>query len=136
MVAILVLQSSGGIVVEPDPRLMSARRSVRRARRWSAVVVIALDQVTKALVRASDRARRPRRRRCRASSSSTSEHGVAFGRFSAAAARSSRSSSAPRWSALLVYFARHLDRPLIWLPTGLLLGGALGNIIDRSATAR
>lgn len=34
-------------------------------------------------------------------------------------------------AALLVYFARHSARPLIWLPTGMLLGGALGNIIDR-----
>jgi signal peptidase II len=34
-------------------------------------------------------------------------------------------------SALLVYFARHATRPWIWLPTGLLLGGALGNIVDR-----
>ena len=33
--------------------------------------------------------------------------------------------------ALVVYFATHLDRPLIWLPTGLLAGGALGNIFDR-----
>ena len=33
--------------------------------------------------------------------------------------------------ALLVYFATHADRPLIWLPTGMLAGGALGNIIDR-----
>ncbi len=33
--------------------------------------------------------------------------------------------------ALLVYFARHSARPLIWLPTGMLLGGALGNVIDR-----
>ncbi|HEY5044452.1 MAG TPA: signal peptidase II [Solirubrobacteraceae bacterium] len=33
--------------------------------------------------------------------------------------------------ALLVYFARHAGRPLIWLPTGLLIGGALGNILDR-----
>jgi signal peptidase II len=33
--------------------------------------------------------------------------------------------------ALLVYFARHADRPWAWLPTGMLLGGALGNIIDR-----
>jgi signal peptidase II len=32
---------------------------------------------------------------------------------------------------LLVYFARHATQPLIWLPTGLLLGGALGNILDR-----
>jgi signal peptidase II len=33
--------------------------------------------------------------------------------------------------ALLAYFATHLDRPLVWLPTGMLLGGAVGNIIDR-----
>ena len=33
--------------------------------------------------------------------------------------------------ALLVYFARHATRPLIWLPTGMLIGGALGNILDR-----
>jgi signal peptidase II len=32
---------------------------------------------------------------------------------------------------LIVYFARHLDKPLIWLPTGMLLGGAFGNILDR-----
>ena len=34
-------------------------------------------------------------------------------------------------TALLVYFARNSAQPLVWLPTGLLLGGALGNIIDR-----
>jgi signal peptidase II len=33
--------------------------------------------------------------------------------------------------ALLVYFARHADLPWIWLPTGMLVGGALGNIADR-----
>jgi signal peptidase II len=33
--------------------------------------------------------------------------------------------------ALLVYFVRHSERTLIWLPTGLLLGGAVGNVIDR-----
>jgi signal peptidase II len=33
--------------------------------------------------------------------------------------------------ALLVYFARNAEKPLIWLPTGMLIGGALGNIIDR-----
>jgi signal peptidase II len=32
---------------------------------------------------------------------------------------------------LLAYFLRHSTRPLIWLPTGLLIGGALGNILDR-----
>jgi signal peptidase II len=33
--------------------------------------------------------------------------------------------------ALLVFFFTHLSRPLVWLPTGLLLGGAAGNLIDR-----
>jgi len=36
--------------------------------------------------------------------------------------------------ALLVgYLARRPDRPLLWLPTGMLVGGALGNLIDRVA---
>jgi signal peptidase II len=33
--------------------------------------------------------------------------------------------------ALLAYFALHATRPLMWLPTGMLIGGALGNILDR-----
>ncbi len=32
---------------------------------------------------------------------------------------------------LLAYFATHSSRPLLWLPTGMLVGGALGNILDR-----
>lgn len=33
--------------------------------------------------------------------------------------------------ALVWYFATHLDKPLVWLPTGLLAGGAIGNVLDR-----
>jgi signal peptidase II len=33
--------------------------------------------------------------------------------------------------ALLAFFVTHLHRRLVWLPTGLLLGGAAGNLIDR-----
>jgi signal peptidase II len=33
--------------------------------------------------------------------------------------------------ALILYFARHSAKKLMWLPTGLLLGGAIGNLIDR-----
>lgn len=32
---------------------------------------------------------------------------------------------------LLGYFARRPDRPWLWLPAGLLTGGALGNLFDR-----
>jgi signal peptidase II len=34
-------------------------------------------------------------------------------------------------AGLLWYFARHVRKPLMWLPTGMLLGGALGNVADR-----
>lgn len=33
--------------------------------------------------------------------------------------------------ALVVYFGANAGRPWLWLPAGLLLGGALGNLIDR-----
>jgi signal peptidase II len=33
--------------------------------------------------------------------------------------------------ALLGYFAVNAARPWLWLPAGLLLGGAVGNLIDR-----
>jgi len=33
--------------------------------------------------------------------------------------------------ALVAFFVTHLHKPLVWLPTGLLLGGAAGNLIDR-----
>lgn len=34
-------------------------------------------------------------------------------------------------AALVAYFLWRPERPLLWLPTGMLLGGALGNLIDR-----
>jgi signal peptidase II len=33
---------------------------------------------------------------------------------------------------LLAYFAANARRPWVWLPVGLLLGGALGNLADRA----
>lgn len=32
---------------------------------------------------------------------------------------------------LIAYFALNASKPLLWLPVGLLLGGALGNLADR-----
>jgi len=34
-------------------------------------------------------------------------------------------------AALVVYFVRHRSDPWMWLPTGMLFGGAIGNLIDR-----
>jgi signal peptidase II len=36
-------------------------------------------------------------------------------------------------AALVVYFVMRPDRPGLWLPTGMLVGGAIGNLIDRLA---
>jgi signal peptidase II len=33
---------------------------------------------------------------------------------------------------LIAYFALHRDMPWLWLPVGMLLGGALGNLADRA----
>lgn len=34
-------------------------------------------------------------------------------------------------AVLLWYFLTHLETPWIWLPAGMVVGGALGNVIDR-----
>ena len=35
-------------------------------------------------------------------------------------------------AGLVVYFVMNSDAPLLWLPVGLILGGALGNLADRA----
>jgi len=35
-------------------------------------------------------------------------------------------------AGLMAFFVRNSDVPLLWLPVGLILGGALGNLADRA----
>jgi signal peptidase II len=37
-------------------------------------------------------------------------------------------------AVLVGYFARRPEKPMLWLPTGMLVGGAVGNLIDRIAS--
>ncbi|HTZ62482.1 MAG TPA: signal peptidase II [Solirubrobacteraceae bacterium] len=60
----------------------------------------------------------------------TRNHGVAFG-LAAGSQVAVTVLVGLALVALLAYFLTHASRPLIWLPTGLLLGGALGNLLDR-----
>src|ERR1700736_2188042 len=60
----------------------------------------------------------------------TRNHGVAFG-FLPGSHTGVTIVIALALLALLAYFVRHSAQPLIWLPTGMLLGGAIGNVIDR-----
>jgi signal peptidase II len=93
--------------------------------------VVALDQATKALVRATvDEGERiavvPG-----VEIVHTRNTGVAFGALSGGGAVVTLV-VALALALLLVYFATHVRRPLFWLPTGMLLGGAIGNVIDRA----
>ncbi len=60
----------------------------------------------------------------------TRNHGVAFG-FLPGNHVAVTALIALALLALLAYFASHTTLPLIWLPTGMIAGGALGNVLDR-----
>jgi signal peptidase II len=96
-----------------------------------AAAVVGLDQATKALVRANVD---------RGSSDSifpgvdlvhVHNRGVAFGLLSNGGTLLIILACVGV-AALLIFFFTHRDRPYVWLPTGLLLGGAAGNLIDRA----
>jgi signal peptidase II len=93
-------------------------------------VVIALDQATKALVRADVAVGDRDGVLPGVQIVHVRNHGVAFNQFAGGGAIVTIIVAAALLG-LLAYFATHLDKPLVWLPTGMLLGGALGNIVDR-----
>ena len=99
----------------------------------TAVVVVALDVLSKVLVRDE--------------LTPGSEHevvgqllrivhaeneGVAFGRLSGSPVLVALLVAAAV-IALLGYFLTHLDARDVWLPTGMLVGGAAGNALDRAS---
>ena len=108
--------------------MISGKSALRAAA--LAVAVVAADQITKSLVRHN----------VRVGSSDgifpgvelvhVHNRGVAFGLFVNGGVLLVIVGVAAV-SALLIFFATHSRRPLVWLPTGLLLGGAAGNLIDR-----
>jgi signal peptidase II len=94
------------------------------------VAVIALDQGTKALVRANVAIGDRDGVFPGVEIVHVRNEGVAFSRFSGGGTVVAVIVGAALL-ALVAYFVTHLDKPLVWLPTGMLLGGALGNVIDR-----
>ena len=109
---------------------MSARRVWARAGLVLAAV-LAVDQVTKALARnAIERGSEdpifPALKLVH-----VRNEGVAFGLDPGGGRTLLIAVIALALLGLVLYFARHQAKPLIWLPVGLLVGGALGNIVDR-----
>lgn len=97
------------------------------------VLVLCLDQLTKRLVQHAILPGEHRAFIPGVKLVHTRNHGVAFG-LEAHSQALVTVLVALALLGLLVYFATHASRPLIWLPTGLLLGGALGNLFDRIRT--
>jgi signal peptidase II len=95
-----------------------------------ALVVVALDQLSKHAVQHSIAPGEERRVLPGVQFVDTRNHGVAFG-FLPGHHVVVTVVIGLALVALLAYFVRHSARPLIWLPTGMLIGGALGNILDR-----
>jgi signal peptidase II len=106
-----------------------------RARAWARaaavlVVVVIVDQLTKALVRGGIEVGEEDAILPGISLVHVHNSGVAFGAF-AGGGLIVVALVTVALAALLLYFVTHVDKRLIWLPTGMLLGGSVGNIIDR-----
>jgi signal peptidase II len=93
-------------------------------------LVVLIDQATKALVRHGIAIGEEDSVLPAISLVHVRNTGVAFGAFSGGGIIVVALVAAAL-TALLYYFVTHIDKRLIWLPTGMLLGGSIGNIIDR-----
>ena len=102
-------------------------------RRVAAVVLatVAADQLVKALVRTTIERGEEVELLLGIQLVNVRNRGIAFGLFAGGGVLLVVFALAAL-AALLVFFAAHRHRPLVWLPTGLLIGGALGNLIDRT----
>ena len=91
--------------------------------------VVAVDQATKALVRASVTVGEENAVFPAVQIVHVLNRGVAFGALSGKSVVMIIVLVA--LAGLVVWFALHRTDPHVWIPTGMLLGGAIGNIIDR-----
>jgi signal peptidase II len=120
------------MAAQPDP---GEARTVRAGRAWLysaavVIVVLVLDQITKSAVRHSIVPGEERRFLPGVELVNTRNHGVAFG-FLPGSHVGVTVLIAIALIVLIAYFALHVTSPLMWLPTGMLIGGAVGNIVDR-----
>jgi signal peptidase II len=95
-----------------------------------AACVVATDQLVKALVTASLERGEQRDLVAGVKLVNTRNTGVAFGQLQGGGVIVAIL-IAIAVTALVVYVTRNARRRWIWLPAGLLLGGAIGNVIDR-----
>jgi signal peptidase II len=97
-----------------------------------AVAVVGLDQLTKRTIADGIAAGQTKRFLPGIHLVHVRNTGVAFGFFSGGGAVV-LAFTLVALAVLLTYFFRRPDRRGLWVPTGMLVGGALGNLIDRLA---
>lgn len=97
----------------------------------TAALVVAVDQVTKQLAIASVERGDQVQVFFGLDIANTRNTGVAFGAFEGGGLVVAILIGVSL-TLLLGYFALHRDMPWLWLPVGVLLGGALGNLADRA----
>jgi signal peptidase II len=120
-------------VVAGSPKMRVARK-VRAAALGRAAIVVAvvvgLDQLTKHTLAAGIRPGEQKRFLPAIELVHVRNTGVAFGVLSGGGALV-LVFTVVALVALIGYLALRPDRPWLWIPTGMLVGGALGNLIDR-----
>ncbi len=94
------------------------------------LVVVGLDQLTKHTLAASVAPGETRKFLPFINLVHVRNTGVAFGFFSGGGGLV-LALTLVALTVLVVYLALRPDRPWLWLPTGMLVGGAVGNLIDR-----
>jgi signal peptidase II len=95
-----------------------------------AAAVVAVDQAAKAIVRSALADGERHELLPFLDLVNVRNSGVAFGLFADGGAVLV-AGAAIALGALLAFVLSHSERPLVWLPAGLLLGGAAGNLLDR-----
>jgi signal peptidase II len=117
-----------------NPRVGSKGRAAALARAALVVaVVVGLDQLTKHTVAAGIHAGETKKFLPLINLVHVRNTGVAFGFLSGGGAVVVVF-TVIALGALVGYLAVRPERPWLWLPTGMLVGGALGNLIDRLAS--
>jgi signal peptidase II len=120
----------------PDDSAVRARssRRVAFARALGVIaVVLIVDRITKAAVNSGIAIGDVHKFLPAVNLVHVQNSGVAFGFFSGGGALV-LVLTLVALGALIVYFLLRPTRPGLWLPTGLLVGGAIGNLIDRVAS--
>jgi signal peptidase II len=93
-------------------------------------IVVALDQASKALIEAQLSREEALHVLPLVSLTNTRNDGVAFG-LAGGVSPVLIGITIAALGLVLAYLFTHATRPLIWIPAGLLIGGALGNLSDR-----